>query len=234
MSSLRVQTCEADGVSQASLYVKPRLRGVLHAGTAVVAVPAGGALVAVVDPSPPARLGAAIYALGLVGLFSVSGLYHRLAGTRWGRPWQRWADHAMIYVLIAATYTPICIAGLSTRWAVPLLVVVWTVAVVGVVMKLTPARRYRRALNALYLVMGWGAVVALPAFVRNLSPTVVALMIAGGLLYTAGATVLFRKSPQLRPMVFGYHELWHVFVVAAGVCHFAMVLLALRGYRAGA
>lgn len=207
---------------------KPRWRGRLHLLAAVASVPAGVLLVALVAHGATARIGAAVYALSLTGLFAASATHHHLTGTPWGRPWMRWVDHAMIFVLIAGSYTPICLVALPRRWGVPILLAAWATALAGVVMKLTSLKRYRRVGGFLYMAMGWAAVFALPLFFRNLSEASLLLMMTGGLLYTIGAIVLYRRRPNPRPAVFGYHEIWHAFVVAAGACHFGMVAIVVH------
>ena len=207
---------------------KPRFRGIMHAWAFVASLPAGALLIVAAAGNTAERWVALIYATSLTGLFGASAAHHRWTGTPWGRPWLRWLDHSMIYVLIAGSYTPLCLVALSQTWRVAVLVAVWSVAVAGVVIKLTRLHRFRRSAGALYLVMGWAAVIVLPQFARRLPPASMTLMAVGGLLYTAGAVVLFRRRPDPLPSVFGYHELWHALVVGAGACHFAMIFVALH------
>ncbi len=137
-------------------------------------------------------------------------------------------DHSMIFVLIAGTYTPICLLGLPAAWGIPLLCGVWAVAIGGVTMKLCAFERFRPLQYALYPAMGWAAVFAAPALVHGLTGVQLALLFAGGLLYTVGIPVLLSGRPDPWPRTFGYHEIWHTFTVAAGVCHFATIGLLIR------
>lgn len=175
-----------------------------------------------------ARVSVLVFATALAGLYGVSSLYHRLDWTPPVRRRIRGADHAMIYLLIAASYTPFGVLALSGTFRWFLLGLVWAGAAGGIVLKLGWVDRLRRLSGALYIVLGWLAVLGAPQFVRSLSGPVLALIVAGGLLYTVGAVVLFRRRPDPRPHVFGYHEVWHAFTVGAGVCHYVAALLLVR------
>ena len=207
---------------------KPRYRGRLHQIALIASIPAGVLLVLAAAHSVDARIAAAIYACSLTGLFATSSLYNRLLGTVRLRPWMRWLDHSMIYVLIAGSYTPVCWVALPRKWSIPLLAVVWAAALGGVLLKVTKLRRLRRLGGALYVTMGWVSVLVLPKLFESLQPWAAGLLIAGGALYTVGAVTLWLRKPNPSPH-FGYHEVWHSFVVVAGACHFAMTWLALTG-----
>jgi hemolysin III len=200
----------------------PRLRGHLHTWAAAIAVPAGALLIVTADRSS-ARVGAAIYAASLLALFATSASYHRLARSTRARRLMRRLDHSMIFVLIAGTYTPVCLLALPRRWGIPILSVVWTGALVGVVLKTAAFDRYRRLQYALYPVLGWTAIAARPVLFRQLTRTQFAFLLAGGVIYTVGIPVLLRRRPNPWPATFGYHELWHAFTVAAAACHFVVV-----------
>jgi hemolysin III len=207
--------------------VPPRLRGRLHQVSFVASVPAGLALVALAQ-GVQARVAAAIFAACLSGMLGASGAYHL---RRWGpvaKRRLRHLDHSMIFIFIAASYTPVTLLALRPAWAITLLAVAWAGAVAGVVIKLLRLERWSRVGFALYLVLGWLAVIATPQLVHALSPAEIALLAAGGLLYTVGAVILASKRPDPSPLWFGYHEVWHSFVVGASACHFALVLLLVR------
>jgi hemolysin III len=206
---------------------RPVWRGVLHTWTFWTAIPAAVLLVGAAN-SAAARVSVAIYGASVLALFGTSAAYHRLARTPEARAVMQRLDHAMIFVLIAGTYTPICLVALPLAWGIPVLSVVWTAAIGGVVLKLVGAARVRRYATALYPVIGWTAIVALPAMWVHLSTLQLVLVVAGGVLYTIGIPVLVRKRPDPWPRVFGYHEIWHGFTVAAGGCHFAAVTLLVR------
>ena len=205
----------------------PLLRGRLHQAAFVLAVPAGLALVLTVN-GISARIAALVYSVTLAGLFASSALYNRRLGTPLLRPWMKWADHAMSYLLIAGSYTPMCVVSLPRRWGIPLLAVIWTAALAGAGLKFVWRYRFRVAGGVLYVALGWAAFAALPQLVEHLSGTSISLLLGGGALYMAGAIVLARRRPDPSPTWFGYHEVWHAFVVLAGGCHYAAIWLALH------
>lgn len=202
---------------------KPRLRGRLHQVAFFVSVPAGVVLL-VVAPTTAARVAALIYWLTLLAQFGVSAVYHRRDWSEPGLAWIRRADHATIYLLIAGTYTPVCVMVLDglTEWIV--LGVVWVGALLGVGTKL-----YRVDMHVfsgiLYIGLGWAAVVVLPAMWRGLSPVAFLLVVIGGIVYTLGALVLALNRPDPFPDVFGYHEVWHSATIAAAGCMYTAILL---------
>jgi hemolysin III len=207
---------------------RPVWRGRVHLLAAVVATPAALALFLMAS-GPLAKAAVTIYAASLIGLFAVSASYHRLARTERAVKWFRRVDHSMIFVLIAGTYTPLCLLALPPAWGIPLLVVVWIAAIGGVITKMTMlGRKPGSAGSWLYIVIGWAAVVAVPALITSLDALQLVLLALGGLLYTVGAVVLGKRWPDPIPHVFGYHEVWHAMTVAAGGCHFAVVALVLR------
>lgn len=207
--------------------VVPRLRGRIHQVAFFVSLPVGAALVALARGGA-ARVGAAVYALGLASVFGASAAYHRGAWGPAARRRMKRLDHSMIYVLIAASYTPVALLALQGRWTVAVLATVWVGAALGVALKLWRIDGFRVATAALYMALGWLAVVALPQLLRGMSAPALALAVAGGLLYTAGAIVFALRRPDPRPTVFGYHEVWHAFMVAAAACHAAMIALLVR------
>ena len=207
---------------------KPRLRGRFHQVAFFVSIPAGITLVAFAQGAK-ARVAAAIFAASLTGLYGVSAAYHRGRWSLGAERLMKHLDHSMIFVLIAGSYTPITLLALRPAWGITFLALAWTGAAAGILITVTRRERWRRVGFVMYLALGWLAVVATPELLRSLSRVEVALLIAGGLLYTLGAVVLARNRPDPRPTVFGYHEVWHSFVLGAGACHFALVLLLVRG-----
>jgi hemolysin III len=204
--------------------VKPLLRGRIHLGALVLAAPAGALLVASARTGT-GRLAAGVYVATLLALFGASAAYHRLGRTVRTQRVLRRVDHATIYLLIAGSYTPFCLLGLPGAWRWGMLAVIWTSAVVGVVLKLALFEASSVIGAVLYIAMGWAAVVAGPVLVGQVSLAVLALLVTGGLLYTLGAVVLSRRWPDPAPRVFGYHEVWHSAVVVAVACHYAAIFL---------
>lgn len=207
--------------------VKPLLRGHIHLVAFALSIPAGLVLVANASTGL-AVAGAMVYALSLTALYGASSAYHRLGRTIRSQRWLRRIDHGTIYVLIAGTYTPICLLALegTLRWA--LLAGVWSAAVVGFAMKLLRFEGSHWLGSLLYGTMGCAAFVAIPQLVSRLPVWVYGLLAAGGAIYGIGAVILARRWPDPRPRVFGYHEIWHTLVVVAGACHYAAVLQVVR------
>jgi hemolysin III len=204
------------------LLARPLLRGWLHLVCFFLAIPAGILVVALAD-SPRARWGALVYAFGMVALFGVSGSYHRGRWSQAARRRMQQLDHATIFVMIAGSYTPLCLVALQGWLAPAMLVAAWVGATIGVVLAFSGGRRSRIAKGTLYIALGWVSVAATPQLVRHLDATEIALIVVGGVLYTVGAIFLATRWPDPFPRVFGYHEVWHVLVVAAVVCHFVAI-----------
>jgi len=196
----------------------------MHVVAFTLAIP-GGILLIVLAESAEAKVGVSIYMVSLLLGFGTSAGYHRLARAERTRELMQRLDHSMIFVLIAGSYTPICLLGLPPAWGIPLLCVVWAGAVLGVVLKQVAFDRLRWLEIALYPILGWIVVVAMPALFDGLTTTELALLFAGGLLYTVGIPVLVFEKPDPWPRTFGYHEVWHTFTVAAAACHFATITL---------
>jgi hemolysin III len=137
-------------------------------------------------------------------------------------------DHSMIFVLIAGTYTPFGILALHGAWQIGVLAAVWVGAALGIALKLVRIAGLDRLGTALYIVLGWTAILALPQVLREVATLPLVFTVAGGLLYTSGAIILYRRRPDPKPLVFGYHEVWHTLVVLASLCHYTAIMLLLR------
>jgi hemolysin III len=203
---------------------RPTWRGRIHLSAALIALPAAAWLLLRAQGTT-ATVAAAVYGLSLVGLFSVSATYHRRARTERAVKWMRRADHSMIFVLIAGTYTPVCLLVMPPTWGIPMLVAVWALALIGISLKMVRlASHGGSAASWLYIVLGWAAVLMMPSLVTRLDAGQLALLATGGVIYTVGAIGLGRRWPDPRPTVFGYHEVFHGMTVAAGTCHFVLIL----------
>jgi hemolysin III len=209
-------------VSEQLAPLKPRLRGVLHQYAFFVSLVFGVALV-VAAPSGRAELAATIYAVAVSGLLGTSALYHRVTWSRRARAWMRRLDHAMIFVLIAGTYTPFSLLVLKGSLAQAILIVVWAGALGGIVLNLVWVTAPKWVVASVYVALGWVAVAAMPQLAHALGAVAVSLLIGGGLLYTAGAVIYALRKPDPVPTVFGYHEIFHALVVAAAAAHFCVV-----------
>jgi hemolysin III len=205
---------------------KPRYRGRIHQVAFFVSLPAGVVLVLLANGAAAIAV-ASVYAVSLAAVFGSSAVYHRGEWTERSRRWLKRLDHSMIYVLIAASYTPVAALVLGGTWQVVLLSVIWAGAVIGVTLKMARPDGLSVVSAALYIVLGWLAIVALPQLAREMTVAELVLLLAGGLLYTAGAIMFATRRPDPSPSTFGYHEVWHSFMVAAAACHYAMILLLL-------
>lgn len=216
-------TAAREAAADALAAVKPKLRGVSHEWAFFVSLFLGAALIVAAD-TPRATLAVAVYAASLSALFGTSALYHRV---NWRRPsvrrWMRRLDHSMIFFLIAGTYTPFALLALNGPLAGAILIVVWIGAIAGAVVEMIWIDHPKWVAAMVYMPLGWVAVVAFPELWSALGVAGTLLIAAGGLLYTAGAVVYATQRPNPNPAVFGYHEVFHLFVIAAAAAHFAAV-----------
>jgi hemolysin III len=203
--------------------VRPRFRGVTHK-YAFFASLITGAVLLVAAPTRKAGAAAAIYAASVSALFGTSALYHRVTWKPAARRWMRRLDHSMIFVLIAGTYTPFAVLVLHGLLAHVVLGVVWGGALAGIVLKLVWIDSPKWLISAVYLALGWVGVVTIPQLLSRAGVGAVALIVVGGLLYSVGAVVYALRRPDPRPAVFGYHEIFHLLVIAAAATHYAAVV----------
>ena len=201
---------------------KPLLRGVSHQIAFFLALVAGGALTAS-QPAGLARLAVGVYATCLAGMLGISAAYHRPSWSPIARQRMRRLDHAGIFLQIAGTYTPICLLGVRGAAGDRLLLVVWAGAGLGIVKSIFWAHAPKPLTALICVALGWTVVGAWTPVRVAIGASGVGLLLAGGVLYTAGALVYAAKRPNPSPRVFGYHEIFHALVVVAAVCHFEMV-----------
>ena len=174
---------------------------------------------------------AAVFAGSVAVCFGASALYHRVTWTPDLRRWMRRIDHAGIYVLIAGTYTPVCLLVLDGAWRIVVLVMVYAGAGAAIALKFAWVDAPKWLAAVLGIALGWAGVVILPQLATRLNPAAVALLGVGGLAYTAGAIIYARRRPDPIPTVFGYHELFHALTIAAVACQY--VAIAFFVIRAG-
>jgi hemolysin III len=206
---------------------KPRWRGRIHEVAFYVSIPAGVVLVALAE-GWTARIATIVYSLSLIAVFGSSAAYHRGDWSPKALRRMKRLDHSMIFVLIAGSYTPIALLILHGPWSIVILSVVWAGAVAGITLKLIRIDGFSVLTATLYMAMGWFALVAFPQLLHEMPPPALVLTIVGGVLYTVGAIIFAIHRPDPAPAVFGYHEMWHAFMVAAAGCHFAMVAIVVR------
>jgi hemolysin III len=168
-----------------------------------------------------------IYGFGLVSLFGASGIYHSYIGDKDVLLRLRKWDHSAIYLLIAGTYTPICLNVFTGFWRWGVLAVIWSMAFIGIGVKLYFINAPRWITAGVYLLMGWLVVFTLPQMVAVLTWPVLFWLILGGLFYTVGAVIYITKKMDFVPGVFGFHEVWHLFVMLGAFCHFIFIALVV-------
>jgi hemolysin III len=204
------------------IELKPRLRGVFHQYAFYVAIIAGAVLVAVSD-SARELVALWIYAVALAAMFGVSALYHRV---NWRstkvRTWMRRLDHSTILLLIAGTYTPFALLAFDGRVGDVILVVVWCGAAAGLVLNLAWVDAPKWLTALVFIALGWVGVVAVPELL-DLGVAPLVLVVVGGGLYTLGAVTYALRKPNPVPGTFGYHEIFHVLVIAAAAVHFIAI-----------
>jgi hemolysin III len=213
----------AHGVAD-KLSQKPRLRGVSHQWAFFISLGAGAALILAASGST-AVIAMSIYAFSLSAMLGTSALYHRVTWTPDVRQWMRRLDHTMIFIFIAGTYTPFALLVMHGSLADAVLIVVWASAAGGVILNLLWITAPYWVTSVVYLSTGWVAIVTLPQLWEEIGPVGVGLIALGGALYTAGAIIYARRRPDPRPQVFGYHEIFHVLVIAAAAVQYAAVAI---------
>jgi hemolysin III len=204
------------------LTMKPRLRGVSHQYAFYVAIVLG-VVALLLAPDGRAVAAVSVYAVGICGLFGVSALYHRVDWQPGARRWMKRADHSMIFVFIAATYTPVAVLALHGTLSTVILIVIWSGALAGVILKLAWIDAPKWITAVVYVALGWVAVATGPQLWSAISPLGFFGIAAGGALYSAGAVVYARGRPNPFPGVFGYHEVFHAFVIVAAALHYAVI-----------
>ena len=213
--------------STAFPLVKPRLRGVSHQLAFFAALGAGAVLIALAPPR--ALLAAAVYAGSLATMLGTSALYHRPNWAPGPRRWMRRADHAAIFVLIAGTYTPFTL--LLPQRSAAMLAVAWGGAALGILRSLFWVHAPPWLAAGLYVAFGSAILIFWSPLHAALGSAGLAVLVLGGVLYSTGAVVYAAGRPDPAPAVFGYHEIFHVFVVAAAICHFGVVVAVMRALR---
>lgn len=169
-----------------------------------------------------------IYGISLVLMFSASASYHLIKAQPKTLQRLRKFDHASIYVVIAGSYTPICLLAFTGFWSWGFLAVIWFLAIAGVIVKLFVIKAPRWTTAGVYLVMGWLSIFAVNEMIRSLSPLALWGLVIGGLFYSFGAIIYIRKKPDFYPNVFGFHELWHIFVLLGALSHFVVIWLIVQ------
>lgn len=204
--------------------LKDPFSGLSHAAGLVLAL-VGSAWLLARSPDRASFATLAVYAAGLVVLYAASSLYHLIVADERTTRALRLFDHAAIFVMIAGTSTPILHRGLAGGLRSTMLAVTWTLAALGIACKLSWRSAPRAVYTAMYVGMGWSVVPAGRALIAGLTTPQLACVVGGGIVYTLGALVYALKWPDPRPSVFGFHEIWHLFVLGGSALHFAAIAL---------
>jgi hemolysin III len=201
---------------------KPLLRGVLHQVGFVVSLVLGTLLI-VGAAGASEHVAAAVFAGSVAACFGLSALYHRVNWRPRARLWMRRADHAGIYLLIAGTYTPVCLLALQGAWRLVVLAIVWAAAAAAIVLKFAWVEAPTWLAAVIGIALGWAGVALLPQLATRLHPVAIALLALGGIAYTVGAVVYARRRPDPAPAVFGYHELFHALTIVGVACQYVAI-----------
>jgi hemolysin III len=201
---------------------KPLLRGVLHQVAFIVSLVLG-ALLIVGAAGNDERVAAAVFAGSVASCFGLSALYHRVNWTPRLRLWMRRADHAGVFLLIAGTYTPVCLLALDGAWRYLALSLVSLAASAAIVLKFAWVAAPKWLAASMGIGLGWVGVALLPQLATRLSPLAIVLLALGGIAYTVGAVIYARGRPDPVPTVFGYHELFHSFTIVGVACQYVAI-----------
>ena len=206
--------------------VREPVSGFTHLGAAIMSVVGTVFLIiyAVSLGTPLHIVGYSIFGASLILLYTASSLYHLLHVSPKAIKILRKIDHMMIYVLIAGTYTPICLVTLKGAFGLGLLIAIWFLAILGMVLKLVWFSAPRWLYTAFYLIMGWLVVVAIFPLYRAIPPTGMRLLVAGGMSYTIGAVLYATKWPFRESKIFGFHEIFHIFIIIGSIFHYFFIL----------
>jgi hemolysin III len=212
-----------------NVRVKDPVSGFSHLAGALLSIGALTVLVAMsaVNASAWHVVSFSVYGAGMILLYSASAAYHLIPLKEKGEDILNRIDHCMIFVMIAGTYTPFCLVPLRGGWGWSIFGVVWGLVVVGIFFKIFFINAPRWLSTGIYLMMGWICIIAIYPIVKNVPLGGIMWLLAGGLLYSVGAVIYATKKPDPWPGVFGFHEIWHFFVLGGSACHFIVMLLYL-------
>ena len=203
-------------------YQKPLLRGITHLIMFFVSLIACFFLINFSNSYLEITANT-IYSIGLCGMFGISALYHRLNCSIKIKLMLRKLDHCGIFIMIAGSFTPICLLALPNESGSTLLIIVWSLALLGIIQSIFLTRIHRLARASLYLIVGYMAFPFIKVLYLSLSLYKIILIGAGGLVYSIGAVGYGLKFPKLNPKIFGFHEMFHLLVIIAAILHFIVI-----------
>ena len=217
----------ADFASRPTVASWPLLRGYVHLAVAIVTPFALVRLLIIAD-SPRDLIGSAVFGGSLILMYTTSAIYHVFPWRPHYRRFLRTIDHSMIFVLIAGTYTPFALKLLSSAWGISIMAMVWGLAAVGILLEVIRPRSPRLFRVSIYLATGWVGVIPIGQFASALTVQALVLVIASGMLYSAGGFAYAKRWPDLFPRVFGFHEVFHSMVaLASGLLFFVIAVYVL-------
>lgn len=205
-------------------YFREPINGLTHLAAALLALVGSVALLVVGWGSPAKVASLSIYGISLVLMFLASATYHLVKARPQIILALRKLDHSAIYLLIAGTYTPICFNLLSGFWRWGMLSIIWGLALAGIGVKIFVIHAPRWLNAGIYIAMGWLCVIGVGEMLEVLPTGLLLWMLAGGLIFTLGAVIYATEKPDFFPGVFGFHELWHIFVILGALAHYIAVL----------
>ncbi|MBT3336914.1 MAG: hemolysin III family protein [Anaerolineae bacterium] len=208
--------------------LKDKLRdpvcGLTHLGAAILALFGLIALIILAWGESAKLTSLIVYGISLILMFAASATYHMTISSPKVISILRKVDHSAIYLLIAGTYTPFCINNFSGFWKWGLLAIIWSLAIIGVGIKVFIINAPRWVNAGVYLIMGWLVISAMQEMLNTLPAVALTWLIVGGVIYTFGAIIYITKKLDFVPGVFGFHEVWHIFVILAATAHYISIL----------
>ena len=211
------------GMSHVTRGLREPVSGLMHLGGAAAAAAGLVVLLVLGRDNPWKELALAVYGVSLVLMFAASAAYHLIQTSPQIGRFLRTLDHSAIYLLIAGTYTPVCLHFFSGFWRWGLLAIIWSMALIGIAVKLFILGAPRWITAGIYLLMGWLALLAVKPMFLAMPTSALVWLLLGGLFFTVGAVVYMTRRPDFYPGVFGFHELWHIFVILGCLSHFIMI-----------
>lgn len=205
-----------------TMMTQPKFRGSSHHFMFFVSIIASIFLI-LKSTSSTELVATIVYSIGLLSMFGFSALYHRKKTTLEIKQRLRKLDHTGIFLMIAGTFTPICLLSLPLESGLKLLTIIWSVAAVGILQSIFFSKIHRLLRASIYLIAGWVALPFMPILIASLSFIKLILVVAGGIIYSIGATAYGFRIPKLSPEVFGFHEFFHILVIIAAILHFIVI-----------
>ncbi len=206
------------------------VNGLTHFFAAIVAAIGLVILIIIAWKNVIKEISLSIYGVSLILLFTASAIYHLVKAKPKVIENLRKLDHSAIYLLIAGTYTPICLIMFSGFWKWGLLTIIWSLAIIGIIVKLLIVKAPRWLTAGVYILMGWLCLTAIGEMLRVLPVGALVWLVIGGVVYTLGAIVYITKKLDFFPGKFGFHEVWHIFVILAALAHFIAIAVYIAPY----